>query len=76
MRAILVLATLLVGLLTIPTVAASDDLPTGTRVDGNCVWVYEWADAGYAICTGRDDCPLGLYTKTVTIAGGEERCLL
>ncbi len=45
-RAILVLAAMLVGLLTIPTVAASDDPPTGTRVEGNCVWLDEWADAG------------------------------
>ena len=75
MRAFIVLAIALAALMIVPTVSASDP-PTGTRRDGNCAWVYDFPDAGYAVCMGREACPGGFYTKTVTIAGTEERCLL
>jgi hypothetical protein len=59
-----------------PTVAASQPLPTGTGVQDNCVVVYDFPDAGYAICKGRADCPLGLYERRTTFLGTKESCLL
>lgn len=62
-------------LVAIPTAAASDP-PTGTRVEGDCVVVYDFPDAGYAVCSGRQECPLGLYERRTTFLGTEEECLL
>lgn len=75
MRAIVVIIVGIVGLMALPSATASD-LPTGTRIEGNCVWVYDFPDAGFAVCTGHPDCTGGLYTKTVTFIGTEERCVV
>lgn len=54
---------------------ASDDLPTGTDVEGECVWLYSFPDAGQAYCVDKDDSDDCLvYSKTITFLGGETRC--
>lgn len=69
-RAFLLAATIV--LLAVPTAAASN-LPTGTRVEGNCVWLWDFPDEGFAVCHGDPDCPGGLSETRNTIAGGEKR---
>ena len=71
MRGWIVVTAGLLTLTALPVASASGPLP---HVDGNCVWVFDFPDAGFAICTGAADCPGGLYTKTVTFTGTEERC--
>lgn len=76
MRATIPVLTLaLLTILAIPAATASD-LPTGTRIEGNCIVLWDFPDEGFALCHSNPDCPGGLYTRRTTFIGTEERCVL
>lgn len=73
----IVLNLLLATLFLLPAASAQGPLPTGTGVEGECVWLYSFPDAGSAYCVDRDDSDDCLiYHVEVTLAGPRTTCIV